>query len=318
MQSFSPPTPDRRPRLLVVELWGIGDVALAVPFLRAAARQVRVTLLAKPHAAPLVQRFCPEVELIPCTAPWTAFRGKYQLHRWPWLNLSALAGGLRHRRFAAAVSARPDPRDHAVLALAGAPLRAGFPRLGSALLLTDPLALPAQPHRADHWTALATHFGWKIGPVENRPSATGNLIVLHPGAAQPTRRWSRENFEEIAARIRASGRTVTVLDDQAGDLAQLIETLATADRFIGNDSGPGHLAALLGVPTFTIFGAQLPERFHPVHPQAAWIDGKPCPFKPCNDSCRYPEPHCIRGVTVDEVWPRLTTWLAETGGQRPA
>jgi heptosyltransferase-2 len=313
MQSFSPPTSDRRPRLLVLELWGLGDVALAIPFLAAAARQARVTLVAKPSAAPLVSRFCPEVELIPFIAPWTAFRGKYQLHRWPWLELSALLGGLSERRFAAAVSARPDPRDHALMAVAGAGLRAGFPRAGSALLLTDPLAAPADPHRAAHWDALATHFGWKTSPIENRKSRIENRpdhIVLHTGAAQPTRQWPREHFDEIAVRLRATGRQVTLLTENSGPLDDLIGTLATADRFIGNDSGPGHIAALLGVPTFTIFGAQIPEFFHPVHPQAAWIEGAPCPFKPCNDYCHFAEPHCIRNLTVDDVWSGISRWLA--------
>jgi len=311
MQSFSPTVPDRRPRLLVVELWGLGDLALAVPFLREAARHARVTLLAKPHAAPLVRRFCPEVELLPFTAPWTAFRGKYRLHRWPWLEFSALIGGLRHRRFAAAVSARPDPRDHALMAAAGAGLRAGFPRAGSAVLLTDPLAVPLRPHRAEHWAGLAAHFGWTIAAAEKPRPGEARHVVIHTGAAQPTRAWPRERFEEIAGRLRAGGRTVTLLDGNTGDLPGLLQTLAAADRFIGNDSGPGHLAALLGVPTFTVFGAQLPEYFHPVHPAAAWIEGAPCAFKPCNDYCRFAEPHCIRSLTVDGVWGRLQAWLAQ-------
>jgi heptosyltransferase-2 len=102
---------------------------------------------------------------------------------------------------------------------------------------------------------------------------------------------------------------VTQLDGQTGELEQLLETLATADRFIGNDSGPGHLAALLGVPTFTIIGSHPPEHFHPLHPQAAWIEGAPCPYKPCNDYCRFAEPHCIRSITVDDAWARLSSWL---------
>ena len=100
-----------------------------------------------------------------------------------------------------------------------------------------------------------------------------------------------------------------MLDDQSGRLEDLLQTLTTADRFIGNDSGPGHLAALLGVPTFSIFGAQLPEYFHPLHPQAAWIEGAPCPYKPCNDYCHFPEPHCILSLTTDETWTRLSAWL---------
>jgi ADP-heptose:LPS heptosyltransferase len=311
MQSFSSSTPDLRPRLLVVELWGVGDVALAVPFLREASRHTRVTLLAKPHAAPLVRRFCPEVEHVSFTAPWTAFRGKYRLHRWPWVELSALLGGLRKRRFAAAVSARTDPRDHALMIMAGAKLRVGFPRAGSSPLLTERLAPPIRPHRSEYWEALAGHFGWQTRQIENPNSKIQNHIVIHTGAAQPTRQWGRGQFEEIARRLLESGWPVTLLDDQSGNLDDLLQTLATAGRFIGNDSGPGHLAALLGVPTFSIFGAQLPESFHPQHPQAAWIEGTPCPYKPCNDYCHFAEPHCIRSITVEETWARLAAWLAQ-------
>jgi len=47
------------------------------------------------------------------------------------------------------------------------------------------------------------------------------------------------------------------------------------------------------VPTFTIFGPQLPSCFTPLHPQAEWIEGKPCPYKPCYDYCQFAAPHCL-------------------------
>mgnify|MGYP001544332006 CR=1 FL=1 len=102
-----------------------------------------------------------------------------------------------------------------------------------------------------------------------------------------------------------------MIDDSQDDLDALLASLAGAERFVGNDSGPGHLAALLGVPTFTIFGPQLPELFAPQHPKSAWIEGAPCPCKPCFDSCRFPMPFCIREVSVDAVWAKLQTWLEE-------
>ena len=311
MQSFSSPVPDRRPRLLVVELWGVGDLAMAMPFLREAARHARVTLLAKPHAEPLVRRFCPEIELIPFTAPWTAFRGKYRLHRWPWLEITALVRTLRKRRFDIAVSARPDPRDHALMAAAGVNLRAGFPRVGSRLLLNLPLERPVSPHRFADWQALAAALDWEL-PAPTPPPRLGRHAIIHTGAAQPTREWPRERFEEIGRRLGAAGWEVTLLDGQSGSLTDLLQALDQADRFIGNDSGPGHLAGLLGVPTFTVIGSYPPESFHPLHPLAAWIEGDPCPYKPCNDYCRFAEPHCIRSITMDEVWTRLTHWLGQT------
>ena len=67
-----------KPKLLIVELWGLGDLAIATPFLRAAAEKFDVTLLAKPFARDLQSRLWPEVQVETFTAPWTAFKHKYQ------------------------------------------------------------------------------------------------------------------------------------------------------------------------------------------------------------------------------------------------
>ena len=295
----------------MTELWGLGDLALAVPFLRAAAGHARVTLFAKPYAAPLLRHFAPAVELVPFVAPWTAFRGKYRLQRWPWRQLTAVRRTLRAARFDLGVSARPDPRDHVLLALAGCRARLGFPRAWSRLLLTRPLAPPARPHRSEHWRALARELDWSLAPeIPRLTPPRGQRMVIHTGAGQSVRQWPVERFQEVARRLEAAGWSVTILDDSLSDVNRLLDTLADADRFIGNDSGPGHLAALLGVPTFTIFGPQLPELFAPRHPRAAWVEGTPCPYKPCFDSCRFPAPHCIQSLATDEVWRRVSAWLA--------
>ncbi len=296
----------------MTELWGLGDLALALPFLQAATQHATVTLLAKPHAAPLLARFAPAVELVPLTAPWTVFSGKYRLHRWPWRELARVRRDLRARHFDLGVSARPDPRDHALLALAGARRRLGFPRAGSQLLLTQSLPDPSRPHRADHWRALAATLGWDLPALNPRlaPSSASRRVVIHTGAGHPVRKWPVERFNEIARRLRVAGWEVVMLDDSLRDLGQLLDRLATADRFIGNDSGPGHLAALLGVPTFTLFGPQLPELFAPQHPQAAWIEGAPCPYKPCFDKCRFPAPNCLLEISADAAWVRMEAWLS--------
>ncbi len=294
--------------LLAVELWGLGDLALAIPFLRAAAARHHVTLVAAPHAAPLLNRFAPRVELLAFKAPWTAFTGKYRLHQWPWRSLFQLRRALREKRFQLAVSARPDPRDHALLALAGARQRLGFPRAGSGLLLSKSLPVPSRPHRADHWAALAAHLGFPLAAPAPAPRP-GRRIVIHAGAARAVRRWPLERFQLVADHLRADGWDVVLLDDSLDDLDRLLDALTTADRFIGNDSGPGHLAALLGVPTFTIFGPQLPELFAPQHPRAAWIEGAPCPHKPCFDACRFPAPHCLLDLDAPAVSERIKVWL---------
>ncbi|HTA96003.1 MAG TPA: glycosyltransferase family 9 protein, partial [Verrucomicrobiae bacterium] len=92
-------------------------------------------------------------------------------------------------------------------------------------------------------------------------------------------------------------------------VAELISLVDRAAAFIGNDSGPGHLAAFCGVPTFTIFGPQLPEWFAPLHPQSEWIEGKVCPYMPCSDYCRFPAPFCLWNIGEEEVYARINFFL---------
>lgn len=232
---------------------------------------------------------------------------------------------MRKAEFDFAVSARRDPRDHLLMWLAGAKQRIGFPRPGGELLLTKPLvSLVPSAHRYDCWHAAAQALEVDLLPralipaPKNSPSHT---VLIHSGAAQPVRVWPLERFAELSARLRKKNFKVQVACDAAQrdwwlahgedyvqapeNLTALLGVFDRAAAFIGNDSGPGHLAALAGVPTFTIFGNQLPGFMAPAHPTAEWMEGKPCPHKPCFDKCRFATPHCLLDVTMDEVWPRV-------------
>ena len=94
------------------------------------------------------------------------------------------------------------------------------------------------------------------------------------------------------------------------NVTELIALIDRAGAFIGNDSGPGHLAAMFGVPTFTLFGPQLPEWFAPLHPAAEWVQGRACPYKPCSDYCRFSEPFCLWDIGEDEASARAEKFLA--------
>jgi hypothetical protein len=60
-------------RLLVFELWRLGDLALAAPFFRLASESYEVTLVAKPLTQELRPRFWPRVRVVPFVPPWTVF-----------------------------------------------------------------------------------------------------------------------------------------------------------------------------------------------------------------------------------------------------
>src|SRR5689334_16434363 len=94
-----------KPKLLVLELWGLGDLVIATPFLQAASKSFQVTLLAKPHALELAKWFFPAVDVATFVAPWTAFHHKYRLLRWPWGELFRLRE-LSAKGFDIGISAR--------------------------------------------------------------------------------------------------------------------------------------------------------------------------------------------------------------------
>ncbi len=317
-----------KPRLLVLELWGLGDLVIATPFLRAASEKFEVTLVAKPFAQELRPRLWPAVEVVPFIAPWTAFRDKYQLWRWPWRELFALRRRLAAQHFDFAVSARWDPRDHLALKLSGARERLGFARLNSRRYLTQELTRPDPlAHRHEFWRVAGAALGLELPPREKiftTPPALPRAVLIHTGARLPLRVWPLENFAELVARLRQNNFTVQVACDadqsdwwrSRGENAvaprtvtELFGCLDRAGAFIGNDSGPGHLAAAVGQPTFTLFGPQLHEWFAPLHPASEVFEGKACPYKPCSDYCRFAEPFCLRGVTVAEVWPRVEAFV---------
>ena len=319
-----------KPRLLVLELWGLGDLVIATPFLRAAAEKYNVTLLAKPFALELRPRLWPAVEVMPFTAPWTAFAfgAKYNLLRWPWLEMLRLRRALRAKNFDCAVSARWDPRNHFLMKTVGARERLGFSRLKSQRYLTRDLPRPDPlAHRYESWRAAGAALGLSLparGAIFAATDSLPPVVLIHTGARLPLRVWPLENFSELVARLRQKKLTVQVACDadqldwwrSRGENAvaprtvtELFGCLDQAGVFIGNDSGPGHLAAACGRPTFTLFGPQLHEWFAPLHAASEIFEGKACPYKPCSDYCRFAEPFCLRGITVADAWPRVEAFV---------
>ncbi len=322
-----------KPRLLVLELWGLGDLVIATRFLQAACERYEVTLVAKPFGRELQPRLWPEVRVFTLVAPWTAFRGKYRLWLWPWRELFQITRQLRMQRFDVGVSGRWDPRDHAWLRLVRARERIGFPRLGSQYWLTRALPRPEpEAHRYEYWRALGQALGLDLPPRGSwslPARSPSSMILIHTGAGQPVRVWPLDRYHQLVRRLRSLGWHVQVACDpqqtdwwrQAGEtqvvaprtVTELLQLIDAAALFIGNDSGPGHLAACCGVPTFTLFGPQLPEWFAPLHPQARWIEGKPCPFKPCSDYCRWPRPVCLENLSFEEVWAAVADFVRKVG-----
>ena len=329
-----------RPKLLVLEFWGLGDLTFATPLLRAAQERYDITLVGKAHAAQLLQPSFPGVRFITFDAPWSAYRDKYALWRWPWNALFDLLRELANERFEAAVSVRSDPRDHLFMAMAGARTRFGFPRRGSACFLTHALSRsrPKQ-HKVEDWRdigrALRLPGMDTAGPLLDHPSyrqpavdemlsgVSGKpLICLHPGARIDVRRWPESSFADVIRRLRARfdfhlvlvpdpdgyGTTLMPLADavlRPLTVPELVDMLGRADLLLCNDSGPGHIAAACGRPVIPIFGPTDPDWFRPWGDQHHIVIRDICPWRPCFDYCKFSEPYCMTKLLPERVWPEI-------------
>jgi heptosyltransferase-3 len=104
-------------------------------------------------------------------------------------------------------------------------------------------------------------------------SKAESLVVIHPGSQSRSKNWPLEKFIFLAEFLKKKGWQVVFClgpDDLAFhdqipiyfkkwcnlNLKELSKRLLRSKLFVGNDSGIGHLASLLGVPTLSLFASR--------------------------------------------------------------
>lgn len=137
-------------------------------------------------------------------------------------------------------------------------------------------------HTAEH---LASAMFWLGASVCEVPRATlvardverGHTAVIHPVAATQEKTWRADGFLAVAGRLQALGLEPVFIgaaqDDLApfpafrtvagAPLAKIKSLMAGASFFVGNDSGPAHMAAAFGLPVVVIFGSSNPAIWGP-------------------------------------------------------
>ena len=155
----------------------------------------------------------------------------------------------------------------------------------------------------------------------------GPVVTIAPGAAYGSaKRWPAARFGALCRRLsREMGHPCVLLGsageralgaavrEHAGsgtspvdftgrtDLGTLIGVLANASLFVGNDSGPAHLAAALGRPGVAIFGSTSEGHSGPVGRRMRTIH-RHLPCSPCFErDCPLGHLDCLEGLAVDQV-----------------
>lgn len=126
-----------------------------------------------------------------------------------------------------------------------------------------------------------------IAPVALEPSR----IVIHPGAGSADKCWPAEKYLSLIQQLGRNGNKIRVVlgeverdrwpaerleqFNQTAEVhwpttyVELLEELRYASVFIGNDSGPAHLAGIIGVPTITLFGQDNSRLWKPLGPRVS-------------------------------------------------
>lgn len=146
-------------------------------------------------------------------------------------------------------------------------------------------------HTAEHIASAMFWLGVPRGTIPRAKLATGpppeistgGYAVIHPFASQPDKAWAAERFLAVAEHLRgACGLEPLFLAGPADDaapfktfrvwhnapLAEIKSLMAGAQLFVGNDSGPAHIAAAFGVPVVVLFGSSNPITWAPWRTEA--------------------------------------------------
>lgn len=207
-----------------------------------------------------------------------------------------------------------------------------LPRFARNLALVEFLGVPAAARQAplrvsaDARRALAEALGPAPAPV-----------VIHPGssASTPHKRWSVEGWAAVARGLAGEGWRVLVSHGPGGaeraiadaivaaaggaaqpapatgSLAELAALLEHARLFLGSDSGPLHVASLVGTPVVQLLGPTDPVENAPHPGTPSRTVRVPVACSPCRRGCAAAT--CMARIAPDAVLAAARTLLAAPG-----
>ena len=130
-------------------------------------------------------------------------------------------------------------------------------------------------HTAEHLASAMFYLGAPACEIPRAflhaepPPPMPPYAVIHPVAATPEKTWTPEGFLKVARRLQRDHKLEPVFiagpnEDLSAfgefrvnvgsPLSDTKSLLSRASLFIGNDSGPAHMAAAFGVPVIVLFG----------------------------------------------------------------
>ena len=335
-------------RILVIKLDHLGDVLLATPVfsnLRRAYPKAELHALTGTWSRVVLEKH-PDVDRVVeydsptfCrTGQPTSLRGTFKLYRELHRQKYDLMVELRSDwRIVGCAFLRLTPKrlSRAALQIAN---RLGFAQFSGTHETTRNLDVLRQagiptPVRTASFSVTAEDEKWASDFLATyRINRQHPLIAIHPGSPIPLKRWLPDRYAELAdwliaqkhaqilfvgvedeipiiTEIQAMMRGESINIAGRTTLPQLASILHTCNLFIGNDSGPMHLAAAVNTQTIGLYGPGDPTRFGPAGEKCQTIRRRsdcPC-VASVGTTCRFGKSGCMSKIQVADVIQTLET-----------
>jgi ADP-heptose:LPS heptosyltransferase len=305
----------------------LGDTIFATPAIRALREnspQARIVILASPAAAQVLKHNPWHLEVLNVGDKWNLLKLLTQIRKEKFdaaVSLSQLGG------FFTRFCATPVWSDFTLIAVRA---RRSVVQMCNDVL--GEIGIYCEDQRTEFWYSEREQYTAEIFLRGSAYSKERPLVAIHIGGHYFIRkRWPLANFVEfIRILIAKLGLQVVLVGGQedvedsliikamvpniisAVGMLKLAETAALLKKcrlFIGNDSGPLHLAAALNIPTIGLFGPTAPSQFYPYKPPRHTFIYKNLSCSPCyrfgggiwQYLPRCSKAYCMEEITVQEV-----------------
>jgi len=310
-----PPIPQTIRSLLVISDGRLGDVCLAIPVLqclREAYPDASLGIVTPRRLQPLVQWACQPNYLFDLDNS-RAFTG---IH-WDIVIDLTTDYHLKPARLAAETDAS---------------VRIGFEHSGRSQYFNLPLVMSENEHMQDTYRRVLGPLGIDfrsiplpaLVPTEAPREGKPYTVAIHPGAHFQTQRWPSGYFGQLIRRIHERAEFCLVLGNEdetelvdeivtsggpgalrgiTRDVMELAAAIRSSQVLICNNSGPVHLAGLLGVPTLSFMGPTVKRRWLPRGSHAVVLRRDNLPCIGCNRGyCRIRTHACMVEIGPDEAF----------------
>ncbi|MEK6647251.1 MAG: glycosyltransferase family 9 protein [Candidatus Firestonebacteria bacterium] len=162
------------------------------------------------------------------------------------------------------------------------------------------------------------------------------MINIHPGASKIYRRWNKERFAELADKLLLYKNVKVVFTGDNSErsfineivlmmknkpilavgntrITEIVSLIKRCSLYIGNFTGPMHIASVFNVPIIVILGSK-----HPADSPEIWAPGEGHIVIDKDVDCTYciqdlcKDLKCMNNVTVDDIMDAVRKQLSKT------